>query len=315
MILRRSWLPAVALAGFVALLGSLSTAPVLAQGNHSFRVMTFNIRMSTFDVGTPNAWVHRADLVAEAVREAKVSVVGFQEDMQDQVVDLRTRLKGWEFKGRGRNPNGSGERCSIAFDTSAWQCVESGDFWLSDTPDTAGSNTWGTKYPHKCTWARLESLKSHQQVLFTSTHLFEGTDAAGIEVRTKSAHCIRNWLTKHVPKGNIIACGDFNSNVDDPSHQIMTGASTGQQLQDAFDVLHPPEPSPGTCHEFTGVARKKRIDWILYAGKVVPQSLKIDHYSRDGHFPSDHFAVWTEFELGGDAPRPGKTAVPEPQVK
>jgi endonuclease/exonuclease/phosphatase family metal-dependent hydrolase len=279
----------------------------------TFRVMTFNIRLSGFDEGTINAWKNRADLVAETVRESKVSVVCFQEDMSNQVDDLRARLGklGWQWKGRGRNANGRSETCSIAFDTNVWQCVEAGDFWLSDTPDVPGSITWGTKYPHKVTWARLESLKGHHQVLFTSTHFDESPD--GNEIRRKSAQCIRAWLARHVPKGDVVACGDFNSAVEDPSHAVMTSPEPGQQLQDAFDVLHPPEPSPGTCHEFTGVARKKRIDWILYAGKLVPQALKIDRYSRDGRWPSDHFAVWTEFEISGEGH--GRATGPEPQVK
>jgi endonuclease/exonuclease/phosphatase family metal-dependent hydrolase len=295
-----------------ALLTLAGLAPAVARDGNAFnfRVMTFNIRFD-FESDGDHRWKNRADLVAECVKESKVSVVCFQEDKVDQDDDLKQRMKGWEWHGKPR-AHGRTETCSVVFDTNVWTCPESGDFWLSDTPDVPNSNTWGTKYPHKVSWCRLESIKGHHQIMFTSTHLDEvgGND----EIRRKSAVVIREWLAKHCPKGEIISCGDFNSAVTDPSHAAMTAASPGQPMFDAFDVLHPPEPRPGTCHEFKGVAGSKRIDWILYSGKVVPQSIKIDRYNKDGRWPSDHFAVWAEFEVSGGESGT-KSPAPEPQVK
>src|SRR5437763_540767 len=82
-----------------ALVGSLE--PAHAQGSHVFRAMTFNIRFDFEDDG-PNRWKNRADLVAACVKEAKASVVCFQEDKQDQVADLESRLSGWKLVGKGR---------------------------------------------------------------------------------------------------------------------------------------------------------------------------------------------------------------------
>src|SRR5262249_33303996 len=148
-----------------------------------------------------NRWANRAPLVAELVANAKADVACFQEDKQDQVDDLRRLLKGWEFIGKGRD-GGFSEHCSVAFDGAAWRCSEHGDFWLSDTPDKVASNTWGCKYPHKVTWARLESAKDpkRREVVFLSTHFDEHEDKD--DVRKKSAQVIRTWLGQHAADAN-----------------------------------------------------------------------------------------------------------------
>jgi endonuclease/exonuclease/phosphatase family metal-dependent hydrolase len=266
-------------------------------------VVQFNIRFD-FDTDGENRWVYRAPLVAGLVQEAKAEVVCFQEDKSDQVDDLRRLLKGWEFVGKGRDGNRS-EHCSIAFDTSRWSCSEHGDFWLSDTPDVVASNTWGTKYPHKVTWARLESLRdpegARRDVLFLSTHLDEHKEAD--EVRQKSARLIRSWLAQHAREGNVIVCGDFNSGVEEPAHAIMIDPKPEPHLVDAWDALRRGDPNTGTCHEFTGKARKKRIDWIFTAGTASPLEIAIDHWNKDGHFPSDHFAMVATIEVAGRGKR------------
>ncbi|MBI3722526.1 endonuclease/exonuclease/phosphatase family protein, partial [bacterium] len=286
---------------FAAALGAFllaaSFAPSLQASPRTtlvLKVMTFNVRFD-FEEDGQNRWKNRVDLVAECVRESKVSVVCFQEDKPDQVSDLKQRLPGWKFAGRGRNANGSGEHCSVAFDVSQWQLVESGDYWLSDTPEKPGSITWGTKYPHKVTWARLESTKdARAQVVFSSTHYDELKENA--QVRSKSSACIREWISQHVPKDNLVHCGDHNSGADEEAHRILVADAPAPQLTDAWDAIKPAEPFPGTDHDFTGKGKKKRIDWILTSGGVAGRSIKIDRYSKNGRWPSDHFPLVGELE-------------------
>lgn len=265
-----------------------------------FRVISFNVRFEfESDAQGGNQWANRHRLIAELVANAKASVVCFQEDKSNQVEDLKRDMPGWEFVGQGRDGRGS-EHCSVAFKTDEWRCLEHGDFWLSDTPEKVASNTWGCKYPHKVTWATLEALKDvkHRTVTFTSTHLDEHREMD--EVRRKSAEVIRRWIAKNAPKSNVIVCGDFNSGTESTAHQVLADQNAKPRLVDSFEVVGH-EARSGTVHNFTGKTGSKRIDWIFVGGNVNPRDTRVERYaSKDGHYPSDHFAVSCEVEIGAD---------------
>lgn len=265
----------------------------------AFRVVQFNVRFD-FESDGPNRWANRVELVAGLIRDARASVACLQEDKANQVDDLRRALPGWEFVGAGRDGRGS-ERCSVAFDGARWRCVEHGDFWLSDTPEVVASSTWGCKYPHKVTWARLEDRQNPRlgPVTFLSTHLDEHPEAA--EVRRRSAEVIRAWLGQHARGANLVVCGDFNAGTTEAAHAAMLESAPAPTLQDAWEAAHASDPSTGTVHNFTGHSGKKRIDWIFIGGHVTAGEVKIDRWNRGGRYPSDHFAVVGELSAGAAA--------------
>ena len=49
--------------------------------------------------------------------------------------------------------------------------ISSGDFWLSDTPDVAGSITWGHPHPRMVTWALFEQRSDGRRFYLFNTHL------------------------------------------------------------------------------------------------------------------------------------------------
>ncbi|HZV03237.1 MAG TPA: endonuclease/exonuclease/phosphatase family protein, partial [Planctomycetota bacterium] len=279
-----------------------------------FRICQYNVHFDYTDDGPTHRWVTRRDRCAELLLQCKATIACIQEDKADQVQDLKDRMPGWEFVGRGRNANGSGERTSICFKTDTWKCLDHGDFWLSDTPDTPGSNTFGSEYCHKATWAKME-LTAHGstgQVTVISTHLDDRPPMD--EPRRKSAVCIRNYVRDHFKKDNIVICGDFNSAVTDESHKVMADTSIEPPLYDTWDCSKHNEPSSGTVHHWTGTAKTKRIDWIFIGGKVSADSMNFDRYNKNGDYGSYHFAVCADLELGaGSSTKPA--AAPKPEGK
>lgn len=309
----RPWFrPVAALA--LALLGALVAGALAADadaGAHSsgFRVLTFNVR---FDFDTDrDRWAQRVALVAGLIQDARASVACLQEDKKGQVEDLRAALPGWQFVGVGRDGSAS-ERCSVAFDTAAWRLAATGDFWLSDTPEKVGSNTWGCKYPHKVTWARLGSRTdpAHREVYFLSTHLDEHRDQG--EVRRQSALVIQRWLAAHAREQNVILCGDFNAAPDEAPHAVLGEPLPGLRLRDAWEAGRPTDGACGTIHGFTGRAPRRRIDWIFFGGPLALRDVAVDRWNRAGHYPSDHFAVAAQFEFAGlPARAPAGAAAPQ----
>ncbi|RMG09575.1 MAG: endonuclease/exonuclease/phosphatase family protein [Planctomycetota bacterium] len=263
------------------------------------RAMTFNIRFDFPDDGS-NRWNRRADVVAKTIRAAQAHLVGLQEDKAHQVDDLRARLPEYGFVGRGRNASGSGERCSILYDKKRFRLKDSGSFWLSDTPEVPGSNTWGDKYPRVVTWAHLVSKKSKKNLLLLNTHLPEGDRSArlrrkGIEVIARFLQARAKTLRKK--RFAVILTGDFNEDAAESSpHDELTGGNE-LRLTDAWEAAPPSGKRPGTYNGFRGLQTRSRIDWILVGGPVrVFRADKIDQ-EIDGRWPSDHYPVIADLEI------------------
>lgn len=301
MIHHRALAPALAAAVALGVFTFASEAQAGRSSRTRFRAMTFNIRYD-FETDGPNRWHHRKEAVAKVVRESGAWIACLQEDKGEQVEDLRPMLPGWEFLGRGRNPGGSGERCSIAVDREHVRVKEAGDFWLSDTPDVEGSNTWGDRYPRKATWAVVEVKRAKTPILVVNTHLPEG-GGKGHGLRVRGARLIHDWIAQRVParersKVAVIVCGDFNSGADEEPRAVLTGEGDDDVLlRDAWTEAAPNDPSPGTYGDFRGLRTKQRIDWILIGGPMrAVAAAKIDE-QVDGRWPSDHYPVIADLEL------------------
>lgn len=299
-------LPALLLGALVTL--SLLPARDAEAGRNSktarFRAMSFNIRFD-FENDGRNRWPHRVPTVAKVIRESNASVIGLQEDKGEQIEDLKPLLPGYELLGRGRNDNGSGERCAIVVKTEDARVKEHGDFWLSDTPDVVGSNTWGDRYPRKVTWALLEIKRSKTLLLALNAHLPERDDGRDPANRIKGMRVMHDWIERRVParerdKIAIVIFGDYNSTPnDEPRRALIGGEGDALPLRDTFDEARPAnDPSPGTInHDFSGAQTNSRIDWILVGGPIRTLAYSKLDEQVDGRYPSDHYPVMADLEL------------------
>jgi endonuclease/exonuclease/phosphatase family metal-dependent hydrolase len=111
-------------------------------GAQDLQVMTFNIRYNTA-ADSLNAWPYRRDNLASQVLFHEVHLLGVQEALHDQMVDLQKRLSAFRYVGVGRDDGKEkGEYSAIYYDTTRLQVLLSGTFWLSLTPEVAGSKSW-----------------------------------------------------------------------------------------------------------------------------------------------------------------------------
>ncbi len=109
--------------------------PVAAQ--IQLDVMTFNIRTSNIPDGD-NGWPHRKELVAETIRRFAPQVVGIQEAIDEQIEYLESALPGYRWLGVDRRLNGGqglSEYTPIFYRYDELTPIESGNFWLTATPD------------------------------------------------------------------------------------------------------------------------------------------------------------------------------------
>jgi endonuclease/exonuclease/phosphatase family metal-dependent hydrolase len=302
MIRRLSLLSLALLLGLALLPLDVEAAP-RAPKTARFRAMSFNIRFD-FENDGSNRWPHRVATVAKVLRDSGASVIGLQEDKGEQIEDLRPLLPGYQLIGRGRNDNGSGERCTIAVKTEDVRVRESGDFWLSDTPDVPGSNTWNDRYPRKVTWALLEVERCRTLTLVLNTHLPERDDALDTANRVRGVRVMHDWIARRVSgrdreKVAVVIFGDYNSTPDEEPRAVLVGqGDDALALRDTFVEGRPTDPSPGTINnDFSGARTGARIDWILVGGPVRTLAYSKLDERVDGRWPSDHYPVMADLEL------------------
>lgn len=263
--------------GIATLLGARTAS---AQ---SLRVMTFNVRLLT-DTDGPNQWRYRRDLAAAMIRRQDPDVFGTQELFAEQGDDLVARLPQYAWFGEGRRGGRGDEHMGVFYRRDRLRVIESGNFWLSDTPDVPGSISWGHPFPRMVTWALFERIADHRRFYLFNTHLPYREQDTDARVRGVNAVMARvDALPKDIP---VIVTGDFNNPPVGPVYGAIAA-----HLTDAR-IAAPRRAGPdATFHAFTGTP-DQRIDWIFFRGlRALHTETVTTHHGA--LYPSDHFPVVT----------------------
>ncbi|MXM66639.1 endonuclease [Streptomyces sp. HUCO-GS316] len=253
-------------------------------------VMTFNLRVA----GTtePNSWADRRPVMRTLLRRAGPHVIGTQEGQLPQLLDIAADL-GPHFDWVGTPGGDSEESVAVFYDTRRLANVEHTTFWLSDTPEVPGSNTWGSAYPRLVTQVGFRDLLcGGREFHVLNTHL----DHKSRYARTRAATLIAERITALAPSLPVVLAGDFNVYAHaDPVYDTLLGAG----LVDTWDAAAERGPLYGTFHGYRPlVPDGDRIDWILATPGVTAHRARVNTFSRDGQYPSDHLPVQASLTLG-----------------
>lgn len=259
----------------------------------SLKVMSFNIRYGTANDGE-NHWNKRKEFLCETIKKFNPDLLGTQETLAFQLDYLLKELNQFEAFGVGRDDGKlKGEMAALFYRRDRFNLIEGGHFWLSPTPDKVGSKGWDAALPRIATWVKLKDLQHNdaKPVLFLNTHF----DHMGKQARTESALLIRQKL-KDLDKGHtIIVTGDFNTGEGTEPYQALFGKSEGKSasILDTFRIKYPQRgQEEGTFNGFKPDAKnKERIDWIGCSHDLQVKDAAIDHTTKAGKVPSDHFPV------------------------
>ena len=277
---------ASALLAAVLLLACAPAGAQQAQDAPPLTVMTFNVRWA--GDARPNAWRDRRPVMRELIQRANPDVFGTQEGLNGQLGDMAADLPAYRWIGLGRDGGSRGEFMAVFYRADRLEPLEYDHFWLSDTPATMGSRSWGNNYTRMVTWVRFRDRRSGRQFVFINTHL----DHEVQEAREKAAELILQRARAWDASVPVLLVGDFNADAGaNRVYDLLTGASGG--FTDSWRALGLAD-TLGTFHDFKGLraARtSRRIDWILTRGPVTALSSAILTYQRNGQYPSDHFPV------------------------
>ncbi|MCQ4214395.1 endonuclease/exonuclease/phosphatase family protein, partial [Streptomyces longispororuber] len=219
-----------------------------------------------------------APLAGELLDRARPHLLGTQEGLagplRDLAADLGADRYGWV--GQGRDGGDRGEFAAIGYDRERLEALDSGHFWLSDTPDVPGSETWGGCCTRMVTWVRLRDLRVGGELLAVNTHF----DHESAYARERAAELLAARLRVLAPGLPRVVTGDFNAPADDPVHAALLDAA---DLVDTWDVAERRGPAHGTFHDHRPpVPGGERIDWILVSRGTRVREAAVDDFARDG---------------------------------
>jgi endonuclease/exonuclease/phosphatase family metal-dependent hydrolase len=267
-------------------------------------VMSFNIRYGSANDGD-NHWKNRREMVFDVIRDHPSDVIGLQEALRFQMDEIREAHPVYGEIGVAREDgNSDGEYSSILYRTDRFGVGESGTFWFSDTPEIAGSNTWGNACVRICSWARLIETKTGKAFYIYNLHL----DHVSQPSREKSAVLLAERIKNRRYKEPFVVTGDFNAGENNPVITYLKGENAvegpdGSKVQisvpmiDTFRVLHPEVKDVRTGHAFRGTRKGNKIDYVFVPPGTKVLKAEILYDNVDGRYPSDHYPVIASFLL------------------
>lgn len=268
---------------------------------NALAVMSFNLRYGA--VVEPNSWQVRRPIMQRCLKAASPDLIGTQEGLYEQLNDMEKDLPEYRRIGYGREGGSENEHMAIYYKTTRFKPLAYADFWLSETPKTIGSKTWGTpihKHPRMVTWVRFKDLLNDREFLLFNTHFAHDSQ----EAREKSAELLLKTI-REINKNDlpVIVTGDFNedSRKEGQAHKNL---SAGGYLQDTWSIaIKKPADTMGTVHNYKGRAidNNERIDWILLHGSWTVLNLDVILCHEKGQYPSDHFPLQAVIEYGQES--------------
>jgi endonuclease/exonuclease/phosphatase family metal-dependent hydrolase len=265
------------------------------------RAMSFNVRVNVASDGA-DAWPQRKEKVASMIRFHRADLVGLQEPLPEQVADLQRLLPELGWFGVGRHADGGGELSAIFFRTDRLEVLDQGTFWLSSTPDAAGSRGWDAALPRIVTWGRLRDRHTGAVFHHFNTHF----DHLGRAARRESALLLATKIKAIAGDTPVVVTGDFNSTADDDPFRILT-RTTPPTLVDAMTASREPHHGPtSTWNGFKAIEPGRRIDFVFVNPRFEVRAHAMLSDTFDGRFPSDHLPVLAEIAVRQPPPLRGE---------
>ncbi len=270
--------------------------PIVGQvrPDNSIRVMSFNIRYDEPRDGE-NAWQNRKTKVVDVIRFHKADIVGFQEALLSQLVDIKTMSPGMDWFGVGRTDGKEvGEYSAIIYRSERFERLTGGTFWLSDSPDKAGSVGWDAAFPRIVTWGQFRDRRSKQKFYFFNTHF----DHRGENARIESANLIHKKIAEIAENNASIVTGDLNVCEDSEAYKALSDPNAKPRLFDgryASKAAH--FGGDSTFSGFKELIPGNKIDYIFVTGgiEVLEHGVLSDQWN--GLWASDHLPVLAEIVI------------------
>lgn len=255
----------------------------------AIKVMTLNVRYDN-PRDSLNAWPNRAAMVCNFIKDEKPDIFGMQEVLLTQYEVIDSALDEYASVGVGRSDGvKGGEMNPVFYRKERFDMVRTKTFWLSETPEIAGSQAWGAGLPRIVTWVELVGKETHNHLFFFNTHFAHDSDSA----RIMSSLLLLAKVDTIASGFPFIITGDFNQLSTSRGYEILTGPVESIPLfRDAYMISDKNPDGPGyTFNGFSDRQGSGRIDYIFVKDgmKVLGHSTIVKKESNI--YISDHWPV------------------------
>lgn len=252
----------------------------------SYRIASYNILTATALQKKDDRNFHdvRAALIRQTLEEIDADIFCFQEVTPYQYEFLNAVLGNYESVVTFRDGKKLGEASPIFYDPKIFTRVDSGTFWLSETPDEI-SYGWGAACRRVCTWVTLETSWGFRFNVF-NTHL----DHISEEARVNGMKLILNRIEKSgLP---CLLTGDMNCANGSEAIRLAQ-----KYLADAFTKAK--ESDTGVSyHDFGRITAGSPIDRIFATEHIFDlEKTEILRRRFNGKFSSDHDPVVLDYRI------------------
>ncbi len=246
------------------------------------RIMSFNIRYSEF--------IKRIGAVPKQIGEYMPDSVGLQECTYDWYNTLQVLLPEYEIVALGRDTGDiskdCGEMSAILYRSDKYKLVDSGHFWISETPEKV-SNGWDGACNRICTWVILENCETGKQYAHVNCHL----DHEGNVARAEGAKLVsQKALSFDIP---TVLTGDFNFSKGCDEYNSITALGLKDTQDIAVETM-----SGKTYHGYNGGTSGKPIDYVFVNSKITSVSkYQIIRDKINFSYVSDHYPVYADMVI------------------
>jgi endonuclease/exonuclease/phosphatase family metal-dependent hydrolase len=258
---------------------ALTALFTLSASAQELNVGTVNVRVSgplkpgqerpkKGDYSTFNGWDDRKEALCDAINFVGFDVFGAQEVKKKQLDYMVEKLPDYDYIGEGRDGGDKGEFCPVFYRRDKFKLLDSGTYWISDTPNEVSRAWWDKTYNRVWSWGYFQRKSDKARFYFICTHFSWGKGGVGA---MGSSEIVLKWIKENCKGQDVILVGDFNmTQFSKPYKYVIENG-----LNDSYELAKYRYAPCGTTNggfrpEFNS---SRRIDHIFLS-----QGIKVSRY-------------------------------------
>ena len=263
--------------------GEIVIDGVPAKSDEATRVMSFNLRCKDDPEGSID---NRSQIAVEIINQYAPDSFGVQEAtpkwlriFDKEVGDRYARV------GQARDFFGPfSEYNCVYYLKDKYNLVDSGTFWLSETPYEKYSVSYNSLCRRIASWAILEDKATGEKYTHINTHLDHGEEST----RGAQSKVLLSEMSKMQMQGTVVITGDFNTYNDGDVYASMTSGA-----DDAAATAEMAIDAGITYHNYGKKADEGQgpIDFIFLTKGTKVETSQVIRTTVQDMYPSDHYPL------------------------